>query len=394
MTAKAKGRLALLAPVLLFFIGVSSVSVFWLQEYRSAAFVHISEFCEIMIEEDPGVETQVFSAVKKYHLYAEPELKRGGLLTQYGYRSSEFCEGIPWRLLGPSSVLFFATVWGFLLFAWYMNRHSRRRIEELLNYLEQVNTGTEGTMIQTREDEFSRLQDEMYKTVTALYQTREAAVKAKLNFADNLGNIAHQIKTPITAAFLSLQLMEKKMPNVYAKQTVRQLERLNRLEESLLTLSRLDAGVLPLERSRVDIYTALSLAAENLKDLLVKKNLSVSVPDKGCVEIDGDLEWTMEALMNLMKNCMEHSPQGGLIHCDYSCNPLYTEILIWDDGEGFCSEDIPRLFERFYRGRGAAGNGIGIGLSLARSIFELQNGSITARNLPQGGACFEVRIYF
>lgn len=97
--------------------------------------------------------------------------------------------------------------------------------------------------------------------------------------------------------------------------------------------------------------------------------------------------------MNLMKNCMEHSKYGGTVHCDYSSNPLYAEILIWDDGEGFQAEDIPHLFERFYRGKGAAGNGIGIGLSLAHSIFELQNGNITARNLRSGGACFEIRIY-
>lgn len=263
----------------------------------------------------------------------------------------------------------------------------------MTNYLEQINVGAAGTVIQTKEDEFSHLQDEIYKTVTSLYQTREAAVQAKVNFADNLANIAHQLKTPITAAFLSLQLMKSTTPNVYGEQIGEQLERLNRLEESLLTLSKIDAGTLHLEFSQVDIYTALNLAAENLNDLLMKENISVDIPDNGCIEICGDMEWTMEALINLMKNCMEHSAYGGTIHCNYSSNPLYVEILIWDDGEGFWPEDIPHLFERFYRGKGAAGNGIGIGLSLACSIFELQNGNITARNLQSGGACFEIRMY-
>ena len=143
----------------------------------------------------------------------------------------------------------------------------------------------------------------------------------------------------------------------------------------------------------VDIYTVLTLAAENLGDLLRPKNVSVSIPEKGCAEVTGDLEWTMEALMNLMKNCMEHSHEGGIIFCDSAQNPLYTEIMIRDQGKGFAKEDIPRLFERFYRGRDAAVSGIGIGLSLARSIIELENGMITARNLPEGGACFEIRIY-
>lgn len=96
--------------------------------------------------------------------------------------------------------------------------------------------------------------------------------------------------------------------------------------------------------------------------------------------------------MNLMKNCMEHNP-GGTIHCSCAQNPLYTEIQIWDDGEGFAKEDIPHLFERFYRGKNACEGGIGIGLALSKEIIERQNGTIRARNKPDGGALFEIRFY-
>ena len=105
-----------------------------------------------------------------------------------------------------------------------------------------------------------------------------------------------------------------------------------------------------------------------------------------------DLDWTMEAVMNLMKNCMEHSP-GGTVHCSYAQNPLYTEILIWDDGEGFAKEDIPHLFERFYRGKNPCEGGIGIGLALSKELIERQNGTIRAKNIPDGGALFEIRFY-
>lgn len=97
--------------------------------------------------------------------------------------------------------------------------------------------------------------------------------------------------------------------------------------------------------------------------------------------------------MNLLKNCMEHTPAGGTVHCAYDQNLLYTRILIWDEGPGFAKEDIPHLFERFYRGRNAAGGGIGIGLALSKAILESQNGTVSAGNLPEGGACFEIRMY-
>ena len=393
MTEIRKQRLTVLIPVLVCVVSIIGITVFWQYEYRQTAFEHVSKLCEIIIENYPEGEEQALSALKQYHTLAEQEVKGNQFLKQYGYRNHEFCEGVPWNFFIPSVVLIFLVICGFLLTVWRMNKRNRMRIEELTSYLEQVNVGAAGTVIQVKEDEFSHLQDEIYKTVTSLYQTREAAVQAKVNFADNLANIAHQLKTPITSAFLSLQLMKNATPNIYGEQIERQLDRLNRLEESLLTLSKIDAGTLHMEFSQVDIYTALNLAAENLNDLLLKENVSVDIPDHGCIEIYGDMEWIMEALMNLMKNCMEHSKHGGTIHCDYSSNPLYAEILIWDDGEGFQAEDIPHLFERFYRGKGAAGNGIGIGLSLAHSIFELQNGNITARNLPEGGACFEVRVY-
>lgn len=393
MREKIKQRWIILIPVVLCLISIMFLNFFWMHAYRQAAFAHVSALCETFVEEHPEAEEQVLSAVKEYDSPAISEISGNDFLAQYGYRSSDFGSGPGWRPAVWTLFLFLLTAGSFLLVIWGIKRRERRRIAGLTGYLEQVNAGAGGTIIQESEDEFSRLEDEMYKTVTELSQTRELAVAARKNFADNLANIAHQMKTPITAASLSLQLMEKNIPEVCGAQVRQPLERLGRLEESLLTLSRIDAGTLPLNREKVDVYTALSLAAENLADLLAENHVSVDIPEKGCVEFTGDLEWTMEALMNLIKNCMEHSSAGGTVHCDYAWNPLYVEITVRDEGEGFCPEDLPHLFERFYRGRRAAGNGIGIGLSLARSIFELQNGNVTARNLPEGGACFEVRLY-
>lgn len=279
-----------------------------------------------------------------------------------------------------------------LLFLFW-NRKRRRRIEELREYLEQVNIGGGSILPQAGEDDFSGLQDEIYKTVTELYQTREAALAAKSNFAANLYNIAHQIKTPITSALLSLQMFRKTSSPEYIEPVERQLSRLQYLEESLLLLSRIDSGTLVLERKPVDVLTLLELAGNNMQELFRAAGVELDMEESGEVTVQADLEWTMEAVMNLLKNCMEHTPRGGRVRCCYEQNPIYAQISITDTGEGFAKEDMPYLFDRFYRGKNAGREGIGIGLALAKSIIESQNGVIRAKNRPEGGACFEVRFY-
>ncbi len=308
-----------------------------------------------------------------------------------------------------SEMNLFYTIAGFLAGLFFLfvtlvfrKKKEEKRIQALSDYLEQANTGKAVILSAVGEDMFSRLEDEIYKTVTFLYQTREAAVQARNDFAENLSNIAHQIKTPITAISLSLQtLSEMTAQNEYEKEKLeqiqRQLDRLTHLEEALLVLARLDAGTLVLQRQEVDVFTLLVLAADNLQELLVSSGTSVDIPEAGETLITADLEWTMEAIMNVMKNCMEHN-RGGTVHCSYARNPLYTEILIWDEGEGFAKEDLPHLFQRFYRGKNAdvgghTGSGIGIGLALSKEIIERQNGTIGAKNRPDGGACFEIRFY-
>lgn len=284
---------------------------------------------------------------------------------------------------------------GILLFIFiflYRNKMLAKRIQALTDYLEQANIGKADILSSFGEDDFSKLEDEIYKTVTFLYQTKDAAVQAKNDFAENLSNIAHQIKTPITAISLSVQMMKQDFAGKHLEQIEKQLIRLTHLEEALLILARLDAGTLLLQKDKVDVFTALVLAADNLQELFAGSGTSIDIPEMGEAVITADLEWTMEALMNLMKNCMEHN-RGGIIHCSYAQNPLYTEIFIRDEGEGFVREDIPHLFERFYRGKNAGEGGIGIGLALSKEIIERQNGTIRAKNAAEGGALFEIRFY-
>ena len=360
--------------------------------YSRLLFDLLNALCEEAAAREPELRNVIAAVLKEYTSGNAPARAKEDFLSVLGYRISDFSGAAYGWITVFAAFFFVAGALLFLLTFLWKNKLEARRIQALADYLEQVNRGKAIILSTSGEDDFSKLEDEIYKTLTFLYQTREAAVQARNDFAENLSNIAHQIKTPITAISLSLQMMRQDPDGRHLKQVEKQLRRLTRLEEALLVLSRIDAGTLPLQRKEVDVFTLLVLAADNLQELFKGSGTSIEIPEAGGMMIMADLDWTMEAVMNLMKNCMEHG-KGGEVHCSYAQNPLYTEILIWDEGEGFAKEDIPHLFERFYRGQNAGEGGIGIGLALAKEIVERQNGTISAKNRRGGGALFEIRFY-
>ena len=371
--------------------------------YSRLQFDLVNVICGEVLEQEPEMKHIVSAALKEYTGGNADGVAMGDVLSVLGYDISDFSDSSVTYDIMFATTGFLAGIVLFAITYAFRNKTEAKRIEELSDYLEQVNMGKAVVLSASGEDLFSKLEDEIYKTVTFLYQTKDAAVQAKNDFAENLSNIAHQIKTPITAISLSLQtLSEMPMKKEYEKdrmeQIKKQLNRLIHLEESLLVLSRLDAGTLRFQKEDVDVFTLLVLAADNLQELFADSGTSIDIPESGEMAVTADLNWTMEAVMNVMKNCMEHNA-GGTVHCSYGQNPLYTEILIWDEGDGFAGEDIPHLFKRFYRGKNAdaggniRGSGIGIGLALSKEIIEHQNGTIRAKNLPNGGACFEIRFY-
>lgn len=388
-----KNMTVLIGFVLSISLIASTFTVFFLiNSYGQVHMQTLGEIFKRIIEKQPEAENIILETLKEYK--SNPEISSDtNILLLHGYKQTDLFPASK-----AYSSLFILAGFGigcilFIITLIFWHRKDILRIKFLTTYLEKVNNGDSDILFQVGEDDLSKLQDEIYKTVTMLSQTRNMALRAKNNFAENLYNIAHQIKTPITSISLSVQIMRENPSSKYLDQIQGRLSQLTHLEETLLLLSRIDAGTLPLEKKAVDLYTVLMLAADNLQDLLAKSNVSVDIPELGEITIQADLDWTMEAIINLLKNCMEHTPPGGVIHCSYEQNPIYTQIKIWDTGAGFAKEDLPHLFERFYRGQNAIHSGIGIGLSLSKAIIESQNGTISAKNLVDGGACYEIRFY-
>lgn len=359
--------------------------------YSHREFRMLGNFCEKVVESHPDTEQTILQILKQQELYDMP-LTDKNILLKFGYDPLTFFQiDAKIVLLGAIIFLTGGGLFGYAFRHW--NRMRAARIAKLTESLERINTDGQGMLWDTREDELSGLQDEIYKTVTMLFQTRDAALMAKNNYAENLSNIAHQLKTPLTAISLSIQTINEHNLKEHCERMRRQLCRLTKLEEALLLLARIDAGTLTLTRKPADVFTILTLACDHLQELMRQKGILAVVPEMGEVNVVVDLDWTMEAVINLIKDCVEAAPWGTAVHCSYEENPLYVQIRIWDEGEGFTREDLPHLFERFYRGKNVKDTGIGIGLSLAKAIIEMQGGIISAFNLPAGGACFEIRFY-
>lgn len=320
-------------------------------------------------------------------------------LEKYGYR--------PLGKLGDYifytsmiSILLFEGIGGVLFVCRRKNdRKLEDRIQELTEYMRSVHYGEAKTLSRI-EDGFSQLEDEIYKTVMELKCTKETAVRDHQVLSERIADIAHQLKTPLTSMSLMTELLEDyqtEETKEYLVHLKNQAERLQKLVSGLLILAKLDSHVIDFEQNQVEVSDLINAASEPLLEMINRKEISLEVR---CQEAEGapcwilaDMQWTSEALLNILKNCVEHTPKKGTIEVSYKKNPLYAELQIVDSGLGFSKKDLPHLFERFYRGEDAAKDSAGIGLALARLIIEKQNGHIHAENTSDGHARFRLRFY-
>jgi hypothetical protein len=243
------------------------------------------------------------------------------------------------------------------------------------------------------EGELSILHSDITKMFLRIREQNDALIKDKQYLADSLADIAHQLRTPLTSANLILSFLQK---NTEEKMHTRELEelliRMDWLIITLLKISRLDAGVVSFQSEPVKIKSLLESALRPLAIPMELRciNLHFDVPE--AAEIHSDPNWLSEAVQNILKNCMESVGEGGEIKIICADNPLFTELIIHDNGKGFNKADLPHLFDRFYRGKAENTAGFGIGLSLSQMIISRQNGSITAKNHKGGGAVFNIKF--
>lgn len=246
------------------------------------------------------------------------------------------------------------------------------------------------------EGELAILESEVQKMVVRLREQQSQLLADKKYLADSIADISHQIRTPLTSINLLVSfLSESDITEEKRQKTIRELyELLSRIDwliTTLLKISKLDAGTIQLKREEM---TMKELVKQSIEPLLVPVELrgqELKVQAEG--HFVGDANWTSEAIGNIVKNCMEHTPAGGTLNIKAGENTLYQEIIIEDTGCGIALEDLPHIFERFYKGKNSSDKSFGVGLALARGIVNAQNGTIKAENKKEGGAKFTIRFY-
>ena len=246
------------------------------------------------------------------------------------------------------------------------------------------------------EGELSILHSEIYKMTIRLREQQQTLTREKAHLADSIADISHQIRTPLTSINLLIGLLsEPKLTDARRQQLIHELyELLSRIDwliTTLLKISRLDAGTVQFKQEQVSLAELLKKSCVTLLIPMELRGQALLIHADGAFR--GDFSWSCEAIGNIVKNCMEHTPEGGRIEIEATENALFSEIIIKDNGTGISPEDLPHIFERFYKGKDSDGKSFGIGLALSRMIITGQGGTVKAENRKPVGAMFTIRFY-
>ena len=246
------------------------------------------------------------------------------------------------------------------------------------------------------EGELAILESEIQKMTVRLREQQQHLLDDKKYLADSIADISHQIRTPLTSinlilSFLSDEAISEETKKKHIRDIYELLSRIDWLITTLLKISKLDAGTIQLKTEELSMQELINQSVAPLLIPMELRGQELKVQASGCFA--GDLEWTSEAIGNIVKNCMEHTTEGGIVSIAASENAIYCEIIIEDTGCGIAPEDLPHIFERFYKGKNSSNKSFGVGLALARGIINNQNGTIKAENRREGGARFTIRFY-
>ena len=298
-----------------------------------------------------------------------------------------------------NTLIFISTI--MILVLLFLNYDSKkaREIKSITKYIEEINKKNYSLYIdEISEDELSILKNEIYKTTVMLKENAANSLKDKLELKKSLEDISHQLKTPLTSILVMLDNiiddsnMDKKTREEFVIDIKREVVNINFLVQSLLKLSKFDANTINFINEEKILKDIVKEAVKNVATLCDLKNIRINIKGDDRARINCDFRWQVEALTNIIKNCIEHSEENNKIDITYDQNNIYSSIMIKDYGEGIDKKELPHIFERFYKGKNSSSDSVGIGLALSKTIIENNNGIIEVES-DKNGTKFTIKYF-
>ena len=387
----------------LILILISSLTIFVVltiqyKNYEKIVNLTVSNLIDEIMENYPETDEQELIRI----ISSENQEKKDEVLSKYGYTNNisyikELEISMNTSLKINIAIIVVLGVIAIIVALIYTSKRDKN-LREINKYLDKVNNGNYELKIEENgEDEISRLRNELYKTTILLRESAENSEKEKTNLSNSLADISHQLKTPLTSIRIMLDNieenpnMDEKTRNEFIEEISRQIDWISSLVVSLLKLAKFDAGSIVMQDKDINVKKLIDNVINNLAIMIDIKNIKIDEKIDEDVILRADYNWQLEALTNIIKNCIEHSKEDSKIKIEVENNSIFVKIKITDEGEGIAKEDISHIFERFYKSKQASENSIGIGLSLAKTIIEKENGYIKVDSELGKGTTFEIK---
>ena len=387
----------------LILILISSLTIFIVltiqyKNYEKIVNLTVSNLIDEIMEKYPETDEQELIRI----INSENQEQKDEVLSKYGYTNNisyikELENSMNTSIRINIAIIVLLGVIAIIVALIYTNKRDKS-LRSINKYLDKVNNGNYELKIEDNgEDEISRLRNELYKTTILLRESAENSEKEKTNLSNSLADISHQLKTPLTSIRIMLDNieenpnMDEKTRNEFIEEISRQIDWISSLVISLLKLAKFDAGAIIMQDTQINVKKLIDNVINNLAIMIDIKNIKIEEKIDEDVILRADYNWQLEALTNIIKNCIEHSKEDSKIKIEVENNSIFVKIKITDEGEGIAKEDLSHIFERFYKSKQVSENSIGIGLSLAKTIIEKENGYIKVDSELGKGTTFEIK---
>lgn len=386
--------------VTIVFCVISAVFTFiGLENIRKTSNDTINQLVNILLEKYPDVsEKEVAEILNNKTEYTDNSefLNKYGIYPEKDWVSYNNQGSYKYVFLSVSVCIAFGLAFA-VLFLGY-SKIQKKQTMDIAKRIERINLGDYSLQIdRNSEDELSLLDNQIYRTAVKFREQAENSNKDKENLQKSLSDISHQLKTPLTSIIVMVDniLDDDDMPLEIRREFLNDIKHntntISFLVQSLLKLSKLDAEAVKFRYEQVEVK---SIVDECIKNTAVMAEILGVRLETECnnIILNCDRKWLCEAITNIIKNCIEHS-QNGNIKITADQNKLYTKISIKDNGSGITKEDLPHIFERFYKGKNSSDDSVGIGLSLAKTIIEKQGGYISVSSELNKGSEFVIKFF-